>query len=413
MKHTRFARALSAALALTLLAGCAAQAGPVPAPDVSLPPLPPAEAGWDVVYGDFSAELLRRCRTEGENVLISPLSVLLALGMTANGAKGDTLSAFEETFGMSLDQLNALCAELLAEYGDPGGSTESNLANGIWVADHVALEDAFAARCLDTFDAGLFAADFADPAAVKQVNAWVDEQTRGLIPGIIDRFDPTTALTLVNAVYLKNRWQSEFPTPTGEWELPFTSASGKSTNVPCMYNGIRNEQYLRTDGARGVVLPYDDGRLGFFALLPDEGVALDTVLSALSGQCLADLLNAAGTRRVDLCMPKFEVEWSASLADALSAMGLGVTFDPVSADFTNMGTSPNGPLYIGDVLHKTALKVNEKGTEAAAVTAVVMEACSEPMTDDVIRLTLDRPFLYGIVDLERGTPLFLGTYEQP
>lgn len=422
MRSMKLTRLLSSALAFGLLAGCALTPSPTPiaCPD-DVPslvrtdtPLPTPGGSADLSYGEFSAELLRRCRAEGKNTLISPLSILLALGMTANGADGETRAAFEQLFGMDMDTLNALCAALLTDYQTLGGSTQSNLANSLWVADHVELEQPFVAACRRDYQAELFTVDFTKPLTVEQVNGWVDEQTRGLIPAIVDRFDPDTAMALINAVYLKNRWMKEFPTPTAEWKLAFTAGDGTVSEIPCMRNETRTERYVTTLGASGVVLPYDDGRLGFVALLPDEDSSLDALVEGWDGAALPALLDGAEERLVSLSMPKFEAEWSGSLNDVLTGMGLGTAFDSDAADFSAMGRSPMGPFYISEVIHKTALKVNEKGTEAAAVTAVIMECAGAPMPpEDLIVLTLDRPFLYGIVDLERGVPLFWGTFEQP
>jgi len=422
MKSATFRRLLCSVLTFGLLAGCAPAPSPTPltVQDDARSlvrtdaPLPTPGGSADVAYGDFSAELLRRCRTQAPgDTLVSPLSVLLALGMTANGAAGETAAAFEQLFGMDIDELNALCATLLADYQTLGGSTESNLANSLWIANHVEPEQPFIAACVRDYQAELFTVDFTAPQTVDQVNSWANEQTHGLIPSIVDRFDRDTAMALINAVYLNNRWLNEFPTPTAERKLSFTAADGSVSEIPCMHNQTREEQYVTVEGASGVILPYDDGRLGFVVLLPDEDSSLDALLENWDGSALPKLLEGAEERLVSLCMPKFEAEWGGSLNDVLCAMGLGPAFDSLSADFSAMGQSPLGPLYISDVIHKTALKVNEKGTEAAAVTAVIA-ACEAAMPpEDLVVLVLDRPFFYGIVDLERGVPLFLGTFEQP
>ena len=162
-------------------------------------------------------------------------------------------------------------------------------------------------------------------------------------------------------------------------------------------------------GAAGVVLPYDDGRLGFLAMLPDG--ELDAWLETLDGDTLPALLAAAEEERVLLRLPKFEAEWGGELSDALAAMGLETAFDPDRADFSALGTAPDGPLYVSSVVHKARIEVNEKGTEAAAATVVGVDGAAAPT--DYRELVLDRPFCYAVVDLERGVPLFLGTFERP
>ncbi len=402
-------------LCLTLLAGCAA-AG---APAQSVPeaagevPIPVLDAGShpDTSYAAFAAELLRQSRTEGENTLLSPLSVMLALGMTANGASGETLAGFQSLFGMDLDTLNAYCAAALDTYSKPGGSTQATLVNSLWCDPDLTLEDRFVARCQQNYGAELYQADLQDAATVKAVNDWVKEATKGLIPKTVDEFSEDAVLALVNAIYLKNQFERPFEAPVSDWEMDFTAEDGTVSHPKGMSNGIRTEQYIAAQKGQGVVLPYDDGRLGFLLMLPDEGVSLTTYLSSWNGETAGALLEARQQAKVSLVVPKFEVEWSGSLGAALAAMGLADAFDPSAADFSAMGSVPDKDLSIGDVIHKTVLKVNEKGTEAAAVTAVVMEPTSSAPAEDPIVLRFDRPFVCGIVDLETGAPLFLGTVE--
>lgn len=401
-------------LCCTLLTGCAAagadtqQIREIPG-DVEIPQLVSANTAEEG-YASFSAELLRQTRREGENTLVSPLSVALALGMTANGAAGDTLAEFQNLFGMDLDTLNAYCAKALDDYSALGGSTKSTLVNSLWCDPDLMLEEEFIARCQQNYGAELYQADLQDRATVRAVNDWVSKATEGLIPKTVDEFSPDAVLALVNAIYLQNKFERPFETPSSEWTMDFTAADGTVSHPQGMHNGTRDEWHLSHVGGSGVLLPYDDGRLGFLLMLPEEGVQLSDYLSSWDGTTMKNLLGGREERRVSLTVPKYELEWSGSLADILPEMGLSRAFDVSGADFTAIGHSDNGPLFIGDVIHKTVLKVNEKGTEAAAVTAVVMDA-GVAMPTDLIELCFDRPFVCGIVDMESGAPLFLGTVE--
>jgi len=407
-------RLLPLLLSLSLLVSCAAGAAVKEVPDVpgdvQVSPLSLTGDPYGA-YASFALDLLTANRNEGDNTLLSPLSVLLALGMTANGASGDTLQEFESLFGMDADTLSALAAQMMADYSNLGGSTEAALVNSLWCDPDLTLDDLFAARCRQIYAAQLYQADLQDAATVKAVNGWVNDATKGLIPSVVDKFSDDAVLALVNALYLKNRFAAPFETPHSDWEMDFTAADGTVSHPKGMSNGTRDELCLVGVNSRGVVLPYDDGRLGLMLLLPDEGVTLTDLLSSLDGPGFAALLAGRGERLCALTVPKFELEWDGSLADSLQAMGLAGAFDPNAADFSAMGSSPIGPLFIGDVIHKTVLKVNEKGTEAAAVTAVIMEAGAAMPPDDLVVLRFDRPFLCGIVDLETGAPLFLGTVE--
>lgn len=416
-------RLLPLFLTLSLLTGCTAGVGvlrPILTPEGSAAPVGTVICAADTplvnLYDDYALDLLRACRKEGENTLLSPLSISLALGMTANGAAGDTLAEFESLFGMDLATLNSLSAQFMADYAALGGSTQASIANSLWVDPWVTLEEDFSRRCADPYAAQLYHVDFRDPGTVKAINGWVSEATRGLIPSVVDRLDPEAVMALINAIYLKNQFQWPFATPSSDWEMDFTAADGTLSRPKGMSNGTRNEEYISTGEGSGVLLPYDDGRLGLLVMLPREGLSLTDYLSSWDGSTLPGLLAARESTLVRLTMPKFKAEWSGSLKEVLQGLGMTNAFDEDTADFTPMGHLPDVPeasLYIGDVIHKTAFEVNEKGTEAAAVTAVIMMAptsVAAPPPQPVI-LTLDRPFVYSIVDLDTATPLFLGTAE--
>ena len=344
------------------------------------------------------------------SALLSPLSISLALSMTANGAAGDTLAEFEALLGADVDTVNANAASLLAEYRDLGGSTVSNLADSLWLDDSLEANELFLSRCTAFYDAGLYQADLATEQTRRAVNGWVEENTGGMIPEILTEVPAEdAALLLVNALYLKNTWEHEFD-PNSTREDSFYAADGTGTVTDFLSNGIRQEQYFRTEDAAGVVLPYDDGRLAFAAVLPDGD--LDAWLENLDGGTFPALIGAAEDTRLLLRLPKFEAEWGGELADALAALGLDTAFDPARADFSGLGTTESGPLFIDSVLHRAKIQVDEEGTEAAAST-VVMAPAGAPEPVDYEELILDRPFCYAIVDLERGVPLFLGTFERP
>ena len=405
---------LSLLLTPALLAGCAA---PVGVADLSRQfkigtPVPPeADPAADAAIGALGAELLRKVRKPGENTLLSPLSIALALSMTAEGAEGDTRLEFEALLGADTETLSANAASLLADYEHLGGSTVSNIANSLWLDDSLTAKELFLSRCTAFYGAGLYQTDLATEGARRAVNGWVEENTNGMIPEILTEAPAEdTALLLANALYLKNTWEQKFD-PLVTREDNFHPADGSAVVTEFLSNGLRDERYFRTAEAAGAVLPYDDGRLAFVAVLPDG--ELNSWLENLDGNTFSELIAAAEDTRLFLRMPKFEAEWGGELADALAALGLAAAFDPTRADFSRMGTGAEGmPLYVDSVLHRAKIEVNEEGTEAAAATVVEVPA-GAPAPTDYEELTLDRPFCYAIVDLERGVPLFLGTFEKP
>lgn len=403
---------LAALLGLAPLSGCAAQAQPLTASPITVIAAPSARA--DAALASLGLELVKTTRGEG-GTLLSPLSIVLALSMAANGAQGETLAQLETLLAGEGDlaELNAACAYWMEKYTDLGGSTKSSIANSLWLDPDGQIKDSFTGTCQGVFDAQVFHARLSDPAIVGELNGWVSEHTGKMIPRLIDQpFSKDTAALLVNALYLENQWVSPFD-PNDTHKREFTHADGSVQTMDFLRKGMGSRLYLEAEGAQGVLLPYDDGKLCFFALMPDlypDAPELGDWLAGLDGETLTGLLTSAEERTfLTLALPKFEAEWKGQLQDLLAGMGADLAFAP-GADFSAIGDCPDG-YYISQVLHATKLEVNEKGTKAAAATAVSIAPCSAPAPVEGITLILDRPFLYGIADLETGLPLFLGTFE--
>ncbi len=420
---------LACALGLGLLSGCAqaSAAKELTAPKLSVTPSNSEEVNG--ALAGFGLELLKKTRdANGEtamnsdmdhvpfSTLVSPLSVALALSMTANGAAGNTLAQFQDVLGGGVDlvELNTACAQLMADYQGLGGSTKCAIANSLWVDPEGQIKDDFIGQCRGIFDAQVFSAQLSEPGIVKDLNSWVSQHTNKMIPEIIDQpFPEETACLLVNALYLKNSWLSEFD-PLSTHTMDFHHAGGPDSQVEYLRKFDTQLSYLQGKGAQGVVLPYDDGRLAFVAILPDlypDSPDFGQWLNNLEGNSLSQLINnREDAIFLSFAMPKFSAEWKGNLEDTLPLLGLEDAFVPGAADFSSLGDSPEG-YYISQVIHATKIEVNEKGTEAAAATVVAAESGAAAPPQEGITLILDRPFLYGIVDLYTGVPLFLGTYE--
>lgn len=420
---------LACALGLGLLSGCAqaSAAKELTAPKLSVNPSNSEEVNG--ALAGFGLELLKKSRdANGEtamnsdmdhvpfSTLVSPLSVALALSMTANGAAGNTLAQFQDVLGGGVDlvELNTACAQLMADYQGLGGSTKCAIANSLWVDPEGQIKDEFIGQCRGIYDAQVFYAQLSEPGIVKDLNSWVSQHTNKMIPEIIDQpFPEETACLLVNALYLKNSWLSEFD-PLSTHTMDFHHAGGPDSQVEYLRKFDTQLSYLQGKGAQGVVLPYDDGRLAFVAILPDlypDSPDFGQWLNNLEGNSLSQLINnREDAIFLSFAMPKFSAEWKGNLEDTLPLLGLEDAFVPGAADFSSLGDSPEG-YYISQVIHATKIEVNEKGTEAAAATVVAAESGAAAPPQEGITLILDRPFLYGIVDLYTGVPLFLGTYE--
>ena len=419
---------LAAALGLGLLSGCAqaSAAKELTAPKLSVTPSNSEEVNG--ALAGFGLELLKKTRdANGEtamnsdmdhvpfSTLVSPLSVALALSMTANGAAGNTLAQFQDVLGGGVDlvELNTACAQLMADYQGLGGSTKCSIANSLWVDPEGQIKDAFIGQCRGIYDAQVFSAQLSEPGIVKDLNSWVSQHTNKMIPSIIDEpFEQNTALLLVNALYLKNKWLQKFD-PRATREMDFHHAGGPDSRMDFLSKGSTELSYIQDKGAQGVVLPYDDGRLAFFTILPDlypDSPDFGEWLDDLEGNSLAELIQCReDTQFLHFAMPKFTAEWKGNLEEVLPLLGLEDAFLPGMADFSKMGDNSAG-YYLEKVIHATKIEVNEKGTEAAAATVVAANGSGMPPQEGVT-LVLDRPFLYGIVDLYTGVPLFLGTYE--
>lgn len=381
-----------------LMAGVQAEAQPVSVEAND------AETGALAVT-EFSVRLFQESGQEGENTLISPLSVLCALAMTANGAQGETLAQMEDVFGMPIEELN----EYLYTYRRalPSGETHQlNLANSIWIKDDssIQVQEGFLQSNADWYDADVYQAPL-DDSTVKDINAWVKEKTGGLIPDILDRLSADTVLCLVNALSFNAEWQRiyyDYQVGNGL----FTTEEGSKREVEFMYS---NEYcYLDDGSATGFMKFYDDQSYAFVALLPNEGMSLQEYIASLTGENLRTMLSNVQETKVETAIPKFESECTLEMREILQTMGMTDAFDPAQADLSGIGATSNGLLYIDQVLHKTFLTVDEQGTKAGAAT-VVSAAEGAALPHQVKIIHLDRPFLYLIVDREAGLPIFMGT----
>lgn len=341
----------------------------------------------------------------GENVLVSPLSVICALTMTANGAKGDTLAQMEDSFGMAVPELSGWLSEY-CEVLPSGDSCRFNMANAIWLRNQesLSIEKEFLQKNEAFFGAGIYKAPF-DSSTLKEINGWVKENTDGMIEEILDEIPEDAVLYLVNALAFDGEWEEAYDDCQVR-EAEFVTEDGTVQKADFMYS--MESRYLEGEHGVGFLKYYMDRKYAFAALLPEEGMTVEDLAEALKGEELRGMLKNPIETDVETAIPKFVSEYSAEMNDALRDMGMSDAFDPYSADFSDMGHSGNGNLYIGRVLHKTYMAVDERGTKAGAATAVEMNEGGAIELEKVKTVYLDRPFLYMIVDCELGVPVFMG-----
>ena len=357
--------------------------------------------GAQKAAADFAVSLLQASSTEnGENLILSPYSALYALAMAANGADGETLAQMEEVFGMSSEELNNflyLCREKARE--------ELSSANSIWVRDDKAADvrPEFLQTNTDYFRAQIFRAAF-DEQTLADINEWVSVQTKERIEEMLKELDDDTVMILLNALTFDGEWESPFEGYRTHDSL-FYPAKGEAQEVQMMSDTVYG--YLEDGKATGFVKDYKNG-YSFVALLPNEGVSMEEYVASLSGPALLETVAGARDERVEIAMPKLEAECSLELGSALAAMGMEKAFSR-AADFSRIDGTKE--LYISKVLHKTYLKIDEEGTEAAASTAIDLAPKSAPIELGK-RVLLNRPFVMVIMDKESNTILFAGIVNQ-
>ena len=377
----------------------------VPAKAVDV--LPNMEAGA-AAAADFGVRLFKTSIEEGENTLISPLSVLYALAMTANGADGETLAQMEQVLSMDVDNLNSYMLaylELLPESKD----YKMSLANSIWFKDdpNFAVEQSFLQTNADYYGAGAYKAAF-DEGTRNDINNWVKEHTDGMIPEIIDEIPDEAIMYLVNALAFDAKWADEYEEHQIR-EGRFTMEDGTRQDVDMMHS--EEYTYLEDDLATGFIKYYKDRKYAFVAMLPNEGVSVSQYVDSLTGEHLRELLNNPQDLTVFASIPKFETEYDIEMSEVLQEMGMTDAFDWRVADFSKLGTyNVDGMnICINRVLHKTFISVSEQGTRAGAATAVEMVAEGAMEIVEFKEVVLDRPFVYMLIDCETNLPFFIGT----
>lgn len=375
----------------------------------------------------FGFELYGALASQNDgNLFVSPYSVSQALAMTYAGAGGNTAAQMAETMQFLLEQdalppaFQALNDDLIArgtadadpDNGYPPRSLQ--IANGLWGEQTVPFDPAFSDELAGSYGAGLQPADFLnDPdGAREEINRWVADHTEQRIEDIVPEgaITPATLLVLANAIYFYGGWLHTFSEDRTAGDV-FTLVDGAQVTAPFM---VQQEffRYGAGDGYQIVELPYAGSGFVFTVVLPDEG-AFGTIEGSLDPAFLDAALASTTSRELILHLPKFEFTSSASLGDTLHAMGMTDAFDPELADFSGMlAPDSRTQIFIGDVLHKAFIAVDERGTEAAAATAVMMVGAAAPV-DEPLEVRIDRPFVFLIQDSQTGTVLFMGRVMDP
>ncbi len=401
------AKSLPALLGALLLAACSNE--------VTSPRQPPrdlskSETQVVVADNDFGLRLMNALNAgkRDENVVVSPLSVSMALGMTLNGARAGTLEAMSSTLGlqgMTATQINEAYRGVIDLLRGLDPNVTFGVANSIWYRNGFQAHDEFLDLNRRFFDADATAINFSDPGAAGTINGWVEEKTSGRIKSIVpDPIPSSLVMYLINAIYFKGAWSTQFD-PAKTRDADFRRPDGSSVKVPMMTrNGKAN--YFSNERYSAVDLPYGDGGFSMTVLLPAEGGSADALLAGMDAAEWKDLPSRFTEQEVPLSLPKFTVEYGEMLNDVLSGLGMGVAFSG-AADLSGIAGEP-GELYISEVRHKTFIEVNEEGTEAAAATSVGISRTSLGPS-----MYVNRPFIFAIRERHSGAVLFIGKIADP
>jgi serine protease inhibitor len=360
--------------------------------------------GFDLFQKVYASE------EEAENIMVSPLSVALALAMTYNGAETTTKEAMEKALrlnGLTTEEINLSYQTLVKGLKSVDPKVLLEIANAIYYRQGFDVETSFVSANRTYYHAEVSALDFGSPTALDVINGWVYDKTHGLIPTIIQEITPSHVMFLLNAIYFKGTWTKEF-NPKSTVKQPFEVLPGKTVEADYMHR-TDTLDYARNELFSAIRLPYGKENYNMYVFLPEPDKKLEDMLTQLNKQNWDNWMKLfKTTQTVDIMLPKFKFPYEIKLNDVLSDMGMGIAFGS-NADFT--GINRGGGLNIDYVKHKSFIEVNEEGTEAAAVTIVAIERTSAGPSKTYFHV--NRPFMFAITEKTTGAIMFIGTVKQP
>lgn len=365
----------------------------------------------NLAVSDTSMELFRRSLVEpaaaGESAMISPFSVVTAFAMAQEGAAGITAEEMEAVFGWNAEEIASWLAAWNQSLSDKN-VTKMNVVNSFWYRDGSFQPSENYLHSLESaYDAQLRPSAF-DDAAVAEINRWCEEETRGMIPRVVERVDADVEALLLNASAFEGKWKKEYDAYQITENEIFIAEDGTESVVTMLTS--EEDTYLEADGVTGFIKPYTDG-YSLVALLPEEGNSVADLVNRMDGAYFRGMLAGAKSAQVHAVIPELKAEYNAvQMKETLQDMGLVTIFDPGAADLSGMGqTAAGSSLYVSQVIHKTFIELNREGTRAAAVTGLVTKATSAvPVELPYYEVRLDRPFVYVIMDDFSQIPLFAG-----
>jgi serine protease inhibitor len=381
--------------------------------------LPPASVDVAAADNAFGFRLLNAVQKTipGTNVVLSPVSAALDLSMVLNGASGATkqemLTALSLS-GLEVAAINTANAGLIKIIRTPATSVTLSVADSLWVDSRRAtLRPDYVKQMQAWYDAEMADLDFSSPDATTRINGWASRETHGRIPKVIDRIDPAELALLLNAVYFKGQWTQKFDKAQTQ-QRDFTLTGGSVKQVARMAQSGRFD-YFETPQMQAIRLPFGAGDLVMEVLLPAKSSSLDALEAALTPEHWVDWQGHYAARPGKIELPRFELKSHYRLNEALHALGMARAFHPESAQLTGMfAAEPRaGRFFISSVLQSTYWKVDEEGSEAAAVTTIGVRAAAVARPEQPFQMIVDRPFFCAIRDQRSGALLFVGAIYDP
>lgn len=350
---------------------------------------------------EVSVKTAKELFKDNKNVMFSPLSLSIAGGLVMNGAEGETKAKLESFFCpfYSAEKNNLYMKHFLLSLG---GQVRN--ASSIWYKndERLAVNKDFLQKNADYFGADAFKVAFDDNGKAA-INDWVKNKTNGSIDSILDEIDKDSMMFLINALTFESEWQNQY----SEMSVSSATFKGYDQNYSVEMMKSTEDMYIEYGGATGFIKPYKDANYLFVALLPNENITLSRYAETLNGEKLKNTIESASETTVYASLPKFNFKYSFTADEILKKNGAGLAFDQEKANFSAMGKVEGGNLYIDEILQKTYIRVTEKGTVAGAATKVEM-ANKTSLSPDTKTVTLDRPFMFMILQAETKIPVFVG-----
>ncbi len=357
---------------------------------------------------EFAINLIKNADST-KNVLLSPISAMTSISMAANGATDQTLDEIQSLYqNIPIEDMNQYLKGFLGSFTSDGDA-KIKTANGIWFRDDPGLtvEKPFLQTNADYYNSQIYKAPF-DNNTLNEINSWVKSNTDSMVDSILNEIKDDHIMYLLNAMAFDAKWRDEYKEESINTGT-FTNADKTTSDVTFMHS--LETTFLNDGRATGFLKPYKGEKYSFMALVPNDNISLDEYIQSLNADTFLNTLNSAKSEQVNCFLPKFSMDYDASLKDTLKALGVTRAFDPDNAQFSKLGHSTGGNIYMADVIQKTHIEVNEKGTKAAAATLTIMaeKTAAAPASQTV---NLNRPFIYAVIDNTTNLPILMGAVNQ-